>query len=110
MSPLAIDEMGMYLRKIARTPLLSREGELAVAEKVCQTRRAYLTRLLANDYALRLVLTSARRASIHKLRIDYVVDVQGIDAAARREAFTRLEEGIRVLEKTLRRNRRDLRV
>jgi RNA polymerase primary sigma factor len=100
----------MYLRKIARTPLLSREGELAVAEKVCRTRRAFLTRLLANDYAMRLVLASARKASDHKLRIDYVVDVQGIDAAARREAFTRLEEGIRVLERTLRRNRRDLRI
>ena len=37
MSPLAIDEMGIYLRKIARTPLLSRESELAVAEKVCRT-------------------------------------------------------------------------
>jgi RNA polymerase primary sigma factor len=110
MSPLAIDEMGMYLRKIARTPLLSREGERSVAEKVCRTRRALLTRLLANDYALRLVLDSARRASNHKLRIDYVVDVQGIDAAARREAFTRLEEGIQVLERTLRRNRRDLRI
>jgi RNA polymerase primary sigma factor len=99
----------MYLRKIARTPLLSREDERAVAENVCRTRRAFLTRLLANDYALRTVLAAARKAKIHKLRIDYVVDVQGIDAAARREAFTRLEEGIRVLERTLRRNRSDLR-
>ncbi len=110
MSPLAIDEMGIYLRKIARTPLLDRESELAVAEKVCRTRRAFLTPLLANDYALRLVLAAARKASNHKLRIDYVVDVQGIDAAARREAFTRLEEGIRVLKRTLARNRRDLRI
>jgi len=110
MSLQTIDEMGMYLRKIARTPLLSREGELRIAEKVCRTRRAYLTRLLADDRSLRLVLSAARRASQHKLRVDHVVDVSGINAAARREAFTRLDEGIHVLRRTLRRNRRDLRI
>ena len=45
-----------------------------------------------------------------KLRIDYVIDVQGITIAARQEAFTRLDEGIRVLRTALRRNRRDRRV
>ncbi len=102
MSSFTIDEMGMYLRKIARTPLLSRECELAIAEKVCRTRRAFLTRLLASDRALRLVLASAQRAAVRKLRIDYVVDVEGITVAARREAFTRLNEGVRVLQAALR--------
>ena len=35
MSTRTIDEMGMYLRKIARTPLLTREGEQAIANRVC---------------------------------------------------------------------------
>src|SRR5271165_4773937 len=91
------DEMGIYLRKIAKTPLLDREDEVATAEKVCRTRRTLLTRLLANDYSLRVVLAAARKAAEHKLRIDHVVDVQGIDAAARQEAFERLLAGIRVL-------------
>jgi RNA polymerase sigma factor (sigma-70 family) len=107
MNTLTIDEMGMYLRKIARTPLLSREGELAIAEKVCRARRTFLTRLLASDRALRMVLASARRAAARKLRIDYVVDVEGITIPARREAFTRLNEGVRVLQSALKRNRRD---
>ena len=68
----------MYLRKIARTPLLSNDNEVAAAEKVCQTRHTFLTRLLANDYSLRVVLAAARKAAEHKLRIDHVVDVQGI--------------------------------
>jgi RNA polymerase primary sigma factor len=110
MTSLRIDEMGMYLRKIARTPLLDREGEQATAAKVCRTRRIFLTRLLANDRSLRIVLAAARKARAHKLRIDHVVDVQGIDAAARREAFSRLESGIRMLEAALRRNRRDRRI
>jgi RNA polymerase sigma factor (sigma-70 family) len=108
MLPRTPDEMGMYLRKIASTPLLSREHELATAEKVCQTRRRLLTRLLASDYSLRVVLTAARKAAEHKLRIDHVVDVQGITAAARQEAYQRLHAGVKVLQGALRKNRRDL--
>jgi len=104
------DEMGIYLRKIAKTPLLDREDEVATAEKVCRTRRTLLTRLLANDYSLRVVLAAARKAADHKLRIDHVVDVQGIDAAARQEAFGRLHAGVKVMQRALRRNRRDLRI
>ena len=54
------------------------KASLATAEKVCRTRRAFLTRLLSSDRALRMVLASARRAAAHKLRIDFVVDVQGV--------------------------------
>jgi hypothetical protein len=57
MLPHTTDEMGIYLRKIAKTPLLSRDNALATVEKVCQTRRKFLSRLLANDYSLRVVLT-----------------------------------------------------
>ena len=110
MMPFTPDEMGMYLRKIARTPLLSREHERAAAERVCRTRRALLSRLLANDYSLRLVLATARKAAEHKLRIDHVLDVQGINAAARQEAYDRLHAGIKVLERALHNGRRDLRI
>ena len=46
---------------------------------------------------------------MRKLRIDYVVDVEGITVAARREAFTRLREGVAVLETALKNNRREVR-
>jgi RNA polymerase primary sigma factor len=110
MLPRSTDEMGIYLGKIGRTPLLSRETEAASAEHVCRARRRFLTRLLANDYSLRLVLAAARRSADHKLRIDRVVDVQGIDAAARREAYDRLHAGIAMLERVLGKNRSDLRI
>src|SRR5208283_3654984 len=110
MLPRTPDEMGMYLRKIARTPLLDRDREVAIADKVCRTRRAFLTGLLANDYSLRLVLAAARKAAEHKLRIDHVIDVQGISAAARQEAYDRLAMGVKVLRQALKRNRRDLRI
>jgi RNA polymerase primary sigma factor len=110
MLPHSPDELGIYLRRIARTPLLGREEELAAAERVRQTRRALLTRLLASDFALRFVLAAARDAAAHRLRIDHVVDVQGIDAAARKDAFERLHAGVEVLQRALQRNRRDLRI
>ncbi len=105
-----LDETGMYLRRIAKTPLLNPQCELLLAERICHTRVALLTRIMANDYALRVVLAAARKAAAHKLRIDYVIDVQGIDVAARQEAFKRLEAGIKLLRRTLRRNRRDMRI
>ena len=37
MLPSVSDELGIYLRKIAETPLLSREDERAIAEKVCRS-------------------------------------------------------------------------
>ena len=89
---------------------MDRDHELAIAEKVCRTRRTFLTRLLANDYSLRVVLAAALKAAEHKLRIDRVVDIQGIDAAARQEAFERLHAGVTVLQRALRKNRRDLRI
>jgi len=110
MLPRTSDEMGMYLRKIAKTPLLDREHEAVIAENVRRTRRTFFTRLLASDYALRVVLAAARKAAEHKLRIDYVVDVQGIGAAARQAAFDRLHAGLKVLQRALCRNRRDLRI
>jgi RNA polymerase primary sigma factor len=100
----------MYLRNIAGTPLLDREDELAIAEKVCRTRRTFLTRLLANDCSLRVVLTAARKAAQRKLHIDHVVDVQGIDSTARRAAYDRLHAGVKVLRRVLRKNRQDLRI
>ena len=108
--PRTTDAMGTYLRKIAKTPLLSRDDEAVIAEKVCRTRRTFLTRLLASDYALRIVLAAARKAVAHKLRIDHVVDVQGVDTAARQAAYDRLHAGVKVLRRALRRNRRDLRI
>ncbi len=110
MLPHTTDEMGMYIKEIAATPLLDRDHERALAEKVCRTRRTFLTRLLANDYSLRFVLAAARKAAQHKLRIDHVVDVQGIAAAARQEAFERLHAGVRVLQRALSKDRRDLRI
>jgi RNA polymerase primary sigma factor len=110
MLPRTPDEMGIYLRKITRTPLLDRDHETVIAQRVGQTRRALLTRLLANDYSLRVVLRAALKAVDHKVRIDYVVDAQGIDASARREAFGRLHLGVEMLQRSLRRNRRDLRI
>ncbi len=110
MLPRTIDETGMYLRKISKTPLLDRDCEAAIADRVCRTRRTFLTGLLANDYSLRLVLAAARKAAAHKLRVDFVVDVQGIDAAARQEAYRRLDAGVKVLQGALRRNRRDQRI
>ena len=109
MLPRTPDDLGMYLRKIVKTPLLSRDRETAIAEKVCRTRRTFLTRLLANDYALRVVLTAARKAVEHKLRIDQVVDVHGIDMAARQAACDRLHAGVKLLRRVLGRNRRDRR-
>jgi RNA polymerase primary sigma factor len=110
MLPRTPDEMGMYLRKIADIPLLNRDHELATAKKVAQTRRRFLTRLLANDYALRSVLRAAVKAADHKLRIDHVVDVDGIDVAARRAAYGRLQAGVKALRSVLAKNRRDLAV
>ena len=61
MLPSTPDELGVYLRKIAKTPLLSRDNERATAERFCRTRHKFLTQLLANDYSLRIVLAAARR-------------------------------------------------
>jgi RNA polymerase primary sigma factor len=53
-------------------------------------------------------LAAARKAAKHKLRIDHVVDLQGIDVAARQEAYDRLDAGVKVLRRALRKNCRDL--
>ena len=103
-----VDDVGMYLRRIAKTPLLDRQREKAMADEVCRTRRAFLTRLLATDYSLRVVLAAAQKAARRELRIDHVVEVVGIDVRSRQEAFDRLHAGIRMLRRALRTNRKEL--
>ena len=58
-----LDETGMYLRRIAKTPLLNPQCELLLAERICHTRVALLTRIMANDLRLRVVLAQARKAA-----------------------------------------------
>ena len=91
MLPSTTDELGVYLRKIGRTPLLNRDNEGRPRKRSAKRAASCSPGLLASDYSLRVVLAAARKAAEHKLRIDRVVDVQGIDAAARQEAFGRLE-------------------
>ena len=74
--PRTTDAMGTYLRKVAKTPLLSRDDEAAIAEKVCRMVPHVPYPAPGERHALRIVLAAARKAVAHKFRIDHVVDVQ----------------------------------
>ncbi len=101
------DDLGVYLREIAATPLMSREEELAAAKKVAETRRRFAACLLAMDCVLKSVTAMFRQAANRAIRVDHVVEVQGSNLTARRHAFQRVSAGAAAIQSLLRENESD---
>lgn len=74
------DPMRLYLAQIGRQPLLSRQQEMAAAERVESARRRYRLALLSSDYVLAELVTLLRKVRDGEARLDRVLDVAAVDA------------------------------
>jgi RNA polymerase primary sigma factor len=69
------DALGLYLRQMGAIPLLSREQELALAERLEFRRRRYRHAALSNWRTLALVVTTFEKVRAGQLALDPTIDV-----------------------------------
>jgi RNA polymerase primary sigma factor len=69
------DALGLYLRQMGAIPLLSREQELALAERLEFRRRRYRRAALCNWRTLAAVVTTFEKVRAGQLALDPTIDV-----------------------------------
>jgi RNA polymerase primary sigma factor len=72
----SLDPLRFYLNRMAKTPLLTREGEVELARRIEQGEIAVLHAIVASQAALREVLELGAKLRQHKLRVREVVKVE----------------------------------
>src|SRR5947208_6955264 len=78
------DPVRIYLRQMGAVALLSREGEVEIAQRIEECERATLRALLTTPYALRYVMTLGERLRAGEVRLrDLLRDEVEDDAEAR---------------------------
>ena len=78
------DPVRIYLRQMGAVALLSREGEVEIAQRIEEGERATLRALLTTPYALRYVMTLGERLRAGEVRLrDLLRDEVEDDAEAR---------------------------
>ncbi|RYG63440.1 hypothetical protein EON77_20935, partial [bacterium] len=72
----SLDPLRFYLNRMAKTPLLTREGEVELARRIEQGEFAVLRAIVASQAALREVLELGSKLRQHKLRVREIVRVE----------------------------------
>ena len=88
------DAVRVYLEQMARTPLLTKEQEVALARKVHVTRRRFRKKLHECDYAARLTLDTLRKVRDGHLAFDKTIQESAADGQTKAEVTARLAANV----------------
>jgi RNA polymerase primary sigma factor len=101
------DPIRIYLMQMGEIPLLSRQEELAAADKIKRARRLFRHTLLATDYVLQAAVAMLKDVREGRARLDRTIEVSVINLREKRRLLKVLEPNLRTLLSILRQNRRD---
>ncbi len=93
--------------QMGEIPLLTRQEELAAAEKIKRARRLFRHTLLATDYVLQAAVAMLKDVREGRARLDRTIEVSVINLREKRRLLKVLEPNLRTLLSILRHNRRD---
>lgn len=97
----ADDSLGLYLRQMGAIPLLTREQELALAQKLETARRRFRRAVLFSWRVLGQVLETFERVMAGKLAVDPTIDVVTSLGLSRKEILARMPHNVRTLRRLL---------
>jgi RNA polymerase primary sigma factor len=106
----ADDALGLYLKQMGAIPLLNREAELVLAERLERTRARYRRALLFSWFTLRRVTDLFRRVQEEGVPLDPMIDVVTSWGRSKAEIVERLPGYLRRLGKMLDLSAREFRV
>jgi RNA polymerase primary sigma factor len=95
------DALGLYLRQMGAIPLLSREQELALAQRLEHKRNRYRRAALLNWRTLRKVVDTFERIAAGQLPIDPNIDVVTTLNLSRDKILARMPHNLRTLKRVL---------
>jgi RNA polymerase primary sigma factor len=101
-APSGGDPLRLYLARMARVALLTREGEVTLAKRIEQGERTVLRALVDSDAALDRIVLLGQKVRAHKVRVRELmrVDEEEVDEQTERRVlglFGRVERGARAL-------------
>ena len=92
------DPVRMYLTQMGEIPLLTREKEIALAQKIEVTRRRFRRKVLECDYALRNVFETLKRVHEGDLPFDRTIKVSETENLLKDKILQRMPHNLRTLE------------
>jgi RNA polymerase primary sigma factor len=92
------DPVRMYLTQMGEIPLLSREKEIALAQKIEVTRRRFRRKVLECDYAMRNVVETLKRVHSGELPFDRTIKVSETENLLKDKILQRMPHNLRTLE------------
>ena len=104
------DALGLYLRQMGAIPLLSREQELALAQRLEMQRSRYRRATLANWSLIEHVVQTFERVLEGQIAFDPTIDVVNTLGLSRDKILARMPHNLRTLRHLLFKARADFRM
>lgn len=101
------DPVRMYLTQMGEIPLLSRDKEISLAQKIEVTRRRFRRKVLECDYALRNVFETLKRVHAGDLPFDRTVKVSQTENLEKDKILQRMPHNLKTLEPLMEQNVED---
>ncbi|MCA9132735.1 MAG: hypothetical protein KDA45_06260, partial [Planctomycetales bacterium] len=101
------DPVRMYLMQMGQIPLLTRQQEIASAQKIERTRSKYRHWVLATDFILQGACKLLEQVRDSKLRLDRTIEVSVTNAAEKKAIMKRIVPNINTLRHLLILNHHD---
>jgi RNA polymerase primary sigma factor len=98
------DPVRMYLTQMGEIPLLTREKEISLAQKIEVTRRRFRRKVLECDYALRNVFETLKRVQVGDLPFDRTIKVSMTENLEKDKILQRMPHNLRTLEPLMEQN------
>jgi RNA polymerase primary sigma factor len=95
------DALGLYLRQMGAIPLLSRDQELALAERLELKRRRYRHAAMMNWRTLACIVDTFERVRAGQLALDPTIDVVTTLGLSRERILQRMPHNLRTLHKLI---------
>jgi len=99
------DPIRMYLTQMGEIPLLTREGEIALARKIEMARMAFRRKMLESDYCARNAVTILQQVSEGTLSFDRTMRISTAENLVRAVIKKRLPQNLRTINELLNCNR-----
>ncbi len=104
------DPVRMYLTQMGEIPLLTRQEEIALAERIETTRAKFRRKVLECDYVMQTAFKVLKRVHGGELPFDRTVQVSVTDQLEKHQILGRMPHNLRTLDTLLNRNHRDYRI
>jgi RNA polymerase primary sigma factor len=92
------DPVRMYLTQMGEIPLLTRDKEISLAQKIELTRRRFRRKVLECDYALRNVVETLKRVATAELPFDRTIKVSMTENLEKDKILQRMPHNLKTVE------------